>query len=331
MNVTAPAIDTDDIRQRWREARGETPSTATMNFIVYVETERYREWVLSRAQRLADKHPSRMIVLDAVKDQHGAIVTAGEGDAGGPTIFRERVDLGVDGIRAANRVQFVESLLVKEIPTVLFWAADRLFESNTFKALMPLMQHVILDSSGTGGEPKALQEFAKFFSEHEASALDDLAWMRLEPWRDVVAQFFDDPGLRDELFSLRSVVVTSGSDSEALYLGCWLASRLGWSVRDSSSFTDRAGTPIAFERRREGEIRRVKSVQLKSATSTYLAYVAGEGDAVCLEVTGKFARATQHVPLQAIDNMSLIERAILSLHTDEIFLEALQTAGALLG
>lgn len=328
---TAPAIDTDEIRLRWREARGGTPSTATMNFIVYVENEQYREWVLSRAQRLADKHPSRMIVLDAVKGQHGATITTGEGDVGGPAIFRERADLGVDGIRAASRVQFVETLLVKDIPTVLFWAADRLFESNTFKAMLPLMQHVILDSSGSGREPHALREFASFFSQNEAETLDDLAWMRLEPWRDVVAQFFDDPGLRDELFSLRSVTIASGSESEALYLGCWLASRLGWSVRDASTFGDRSGTPIAFERRREGEIRRVKSVELKSTTSTYHAYVAGDGDAVCLEVSGKFSRPVQHVPLQAIDNMSLIERAILSQHTDEVFLEALQTAGALLG
>ena len=331
MSTSAPAIDTDEIRLRWREARGGTPSTATMNFIVYVENEQYREWVLSRAQRLADKHPSRMIVMDAVKGQHGVTITTGEGDVGGPAIFRERVDLGVDGIRAANRVQFVETLLVKDIPTVLFWAADRLFESNTFKALLPLMQHVILDSSGSGREPHALREFASFFSQHEAAALDDLAWMRLEPWRDVVAQFFDDPNLRDELFSLRSVAVASGSESEALYLGCWLASRLGWNVRDATTFADRSDTAIPFERRREGEIRRVQSIELKSTTSNYRAYVAGDGDALCLEVTGKFARPVQHVPLQAIDNMSLIERAILSLHTDEVFLEALQTAGALLG
>jgi glucose-6-phosphate dehydrogenase assembly protein OpcA len=332
MSTAAAEIHPEEIRLQWREARGGTPSTATMNFIVYVENEQYRDWVLSRTQRLADKHPSRVIVLDAVKGRNGVEITTGEGGAsGGPSIFRERVDLGVDGIRAARRVQFVESLLVKDIPTVLFWAADRLFESNTFKALLPLMQHVILDSSGSGKEPNALREFAGFFSEHRAAALDDLAWMRLEPWRDVVAQFFDPPDVQGELFSLRSIAIASGSESEALYLGCWLASRLGWTVRDASGFADRAGAPIAFARRREGEIRRVRSVELKSATSTYQAYVAGEGDAICLEVAGRFQRPPQHVPLQAIDNMSLIERAILNRHTDQVFLEALRMAGALLG
>ncbi|MGH7684547.1 MAG: glucose-6-phosphate dehydrogenase assembly protein OpcA, partial [Vulcanimicrobiaceae bacterium] len=176
VTTTAPTIDTDEIRLRWREARGGTPSTATINFVVYVENERYRDWVFERAQGIADKHPSRMIVLDAVKGEHGVRIVGGDAEKkGGPVIFRERVDLGVDGVRAANRVHFVESLLVKDLPTVVWWAADRLFESNTFKALLPIVQHVILDSSGTGKEPHALQEFAKFFSEHKAAALDDLA------------------------------------------------------------------------------------------------------------------------------------------------------------
>ena len=330
MTASAPVIQSDEIRLRWREARGGKPSTATINFIVYVENEAYRDWVLERAQRISDKHPSRMIVLDAVKGEHGTKIAASEtGTSDGPSIFWERVDLGVDGIRAAQRVQFVESLLVKDIPNVLWWAADRLFSSNTFKALLPLVQHLILDSSGTGADPDAIREFAQFFSEQQAGALGDLAWMRLDPWRDVIAQFFDDPAMHDELFSLRRVSISSGSDSEALYLGGWLASRLGWTVRDATTFTDRNGATIAFERKREGQIRRVQRAELESSTSRYSAYVSG-ADALCLEVTGKHARPERHVPLQAIDNTSLIERAILGRTTDEVFMEALQTVGELL-
>jgi len=328
--TTVPAIHPDDIRLRWREARSGKPSTATINFIVYVEDPTYRSWVLERAQRIADKHPCRMVVLDAVKGEHGVKITAADADPNeGPSIFRERVDLGVDGIRAAQRVQFVEALLVKDVPSVVWWAADRLFESNTFKALLPLLQHVILDSSGTDKEPGALREFASFFGEHSAESLGDLAWMRLDPWRDMIAQFFDDPATQDELFTLRSVAISSGSDSEALYLGGWLASRLGWTVRDASSFADRSGTAISFTRKREGQIRRVQSVTLQSATSTYSARVAGD-DAAVLEVAGKFARPERHAPLQAIDNTSLIERAILGQRTDEVFMQALQTAAELL-
>ena len=34
-------------------------------------------------------------------------------------------------------------------------------------------------------------------------SLRDLAWMRLHPWQDIIAHFFDDPALREELFSIR--------------------------------------------------------------------------------------------------------------------------------
>jgi glucose-6-phosphate dehydrogenase assembly protein OpcA len=322
MSSTAPAvIDTDQICRQWREARGDRPSIATMNFIVFVENERYRQWVCERAQRIVEKHPSRMILLNAVPGEHGATVSHSE--------TMERVDLGIDAIRAPQRIQYIESLIARDIPCVLWWAADRLFSSETFQGLLNVVQNVIVDSSGTGADPNAIREFASFFTENHSVAVGDLAWMRLDPWRDVVAQFFDDPGLHEELFSLRHITVASGSDSEALYLGCWLASRLGWTVCDEESFCDRFGTTIPFQRKREGEIRRVRSVILESSTSTYSAYVEGD-DAVALEVSGKFERPPRHVPLQAIDNASLIERAILGRQTDRIFLEALDTVGQLL-
>jgi hypothetical protein len=123
--------------------------------------------------------------------------------------------------------------------------------------------------------------------------------------------------------------VASGSDSEGLYLGSWLAGRLGWSVRDAGNFTDRTGATVAFERKREGKMRRVQSITLKSTTSQYTAYVAGD-DAVCVEATGQHAKPQRHVPLAAIDNTSLIERAILEQRTDAVFMEALQTVADLL-
>ena len=300
-----------------------------MNLIVYVENERYRDWVFERAWRIADKHPSRMIVLDAIKEHHGTKVTAHEQrHENAPEIFREGVELGIDGIRAAQRVQFVEALLVREIPNVLWWAADRLFSSETFAGLLQICQHVILDSSGTNAEPEALHEFSSYFSDKQGAALGDLAWMRLDPWRDVIAQFFDDPSMREELRAIRRIAISSGSDSESLYLGGWLASRLGWKVRDKSTFVDDRGSVISFEHKREGEMRRVRSVRLETATSAYSAHV--DGETLALEVTGRFVRPKRHVPLQAIDNTSLVERAILGDSTDEIFMEALRTVGDLL-
>jgi hypothetical protein len=125
------------------------------------------------------------------------------------------------------------------------------------------------------------------------------------------------------------VEIASGSDAEALYLGSWLGTRLGWKVCDLSTFCDRAGKNIPFERKREGDIRRVQRILITTETSSYSAFVSGDG-AVGLQVSGKHARGQRHVPLQAIDNTSLVERAILSTSHDAIYEETLQMVGALL-
>jgi len=327
MTTQTALPDPEEIRQRWSDAREGAPSMATMNFLVYFENPEFRAWVVDRAQKIADKHPSRMIVLDATPGNRGVSVhTVGE-----PGVApRERVDIGVDGVRAAERVHLVESLCNADLPVVMWWAADRLFSSNTFQALLPKIDHAILDSSGSGSrDPDAVREYANFFQREHGCAFRDLAWMRLEPWRDAVAQFFDDPALREELFSIRKLEIVSGSDAEALYLGGWLGSQLGWTACDPLTFCDRLDVKFSFERSREGRVRFVKRIRLTTETSQYTADAEGD-DAVGLEITGKNAQPVRHVPLQFIDNAALIERGLLDRSHDEVFEKSLRLVGQLL-
>ncbi len=159
----------------------------------------------------------------------------------------------------------------------------------------------------------------------------DLAWLRLGPWQDMIATFFDDPALLDELYSIRRLHISSGSAAEALYLGGWLASRLGWRPSGRDAFTDKDGATVRFERRRAGELRRVGSVCLDSDTSWYHGEVSSDPGVVRVWVEGEHAREARLVPLQAIDNASLLERAVLEAAADELFETALKTVGTLVG
>jgi glucose-6-phosphate dehydrogenase assembly protein OpcA len=150
--------------------------------------------------------------------------------------------------------------------------------------------------------------------------------MRLHLWQDIIAHFFDDPALREELFSIRKLRIVAGSDAEALYLGGWLASRLGWSAAARNEFADRNGHRIEFEHERGGQARRVYNVALTTATSVYQGSV-DEDDAsiVRVWVEGANAREERLVPVKAIDTASLVERAALEEPgTDEIFERALR-------
>lgn len=305
-------------------------ATTTMNFVVFINDPDHRKWVLERVEKIADKHPSRTIVLDANADRVGADVFVSSLDEDGSTIHGERIELGVPDVDPQTLRRVVSELLVPDLETHLFWSAIRLTESARFKELIEIADSIVVDSSGAVRDASTVGELAKFFAHYRHIPMRDLAWMRLAPWRDMVARFFDNRGLREELFSIRKVAVASGSEAEALYLGGWLASRLGWKPDPPSAFQDRAGKRIEFVISREGEQRRVNSITLETPTSQYIAALTSDATTVELRVTGERAHLPSLAPLSAIDTASLIESAILAGTTDEIFETALRTVGDIL-
>jgi glucose-6-phosphate dehydrogenase assembly protein OpcA len=87
----------------------------------------------------------------------------------------------------------------------------------------------------------------------------DLAWTRLEPWREAVASFFDSPLTRRHLEGISRVAVKGGGPAArdggtvaGAYLAGWLASRLGW-TRDPSPWTWKRGdgTEVRVEAARD--------------------------------------------------------------------------------
>ncbi len=305
-------------------------ATTTMNFVVFINDPEHRAWVLERVKMIADKHPSRTIILDANADRTGADVYVSSLDEAGSTIHGERIELGVPDVDPVTLRRVVSELRVPDVETHLFWSAIRLTESARFKELIEIADSIVVDSSGAVRDSSTLGELAAFFEHYRHIPMRDLAWMRLAPWRDMVARFFDDRGLREELFSIRNVAVASGSEAEALYLGGWLGSRLGWKPDPPCGFRDRGNARIDFAVTREGEQRRVSSIALETPTSQYVAALTSDATTVELRVAGERAHPPSLAPLAAIDNASLIESAILAGTTDEIFETALRTVGEIL-
>jgi hypothetical protein len=314
------------------ELSREKLSTSTLNFIVWIDDRARRDWILERTGMLAEKHPSFTLIFDNTGDCAGATVTTGARE--GYTTFTvqgERVHIDVCNAPADEIAAYVGALSSSSVPTVLWWSGFKETSRATFYALLPLITTLLVDSSGGTRDETGLRKLAAFHAEHIDVALRDLAWMRLRPWQDMIADFFDDPSLLEELFTIRALHIASGSDSEAFYLAGWLASRLGWKATARDQFADRAGKPVAFKPRREGEIRRVVSICLDSETSWYHGEVTENENVVRLWVEGDHAREPRLFPLQAIDNASLLERAVLEAGTDELFETALRSAATLLG
>lgn len=332
MNLESSTVSTslDAIREELARTK---LSASTLNFVVWIDDAARRDWIRERAGMLSAKHPSFTLVLDNTGACRGeATVTTSARDCESTVTIRgERVDVDVSGADAETIVAYVSALCASNVPTVLWWSGINEASREKFYALLPFVTTLLVDSSGATRDDSALRLLVGFQAEHPEVTLRDLAWMRLRPWHDMIANFFDDPNLLEELYSIRALQIASGSEAEALYLGGWLASRLGWNATGRDAFTDGRGRVVTFKRRREGEIRRVQSVCLDSEHSWYHGEVTEDPAVVRVWVEGQHAREPRLFPLQAIDNASLLERAVLEPGTDEMFETALRSAATILG
>ena len=317
--------DVDAIRGALSRSRQQM---TTLNLAVWIADAGVHDWVMERATMVAEKHPSRMIVLDAAAGRTGATVhVAGDEH---DTESSARVEIGVSGLGAPEICELTISLLAAEVPTVLFWSGAELGVETGFGCLVECAEAAVVDSSLAVRDSTTIGELAQFYAGRQRKALRDLAWLRLRPWQDMIAHFFDDPHLREELFAIRRLEIVSGSEAEALYLGGWLGSRLGWRASAHDRFTDRNGAEIRFDHTRAGEPRRIRSVALHTDTSVYQGEVTDDESVVRVWAGGRHAGEPRLFPLQNVDTASLLERAVLEAGTDEIFETALRTVATLL-
>lgn len=307
-------------------------AVATMTVVVYFDEPAVGAWARDRTHALAVKHPSRVIVLDGSQaapmhevgstcDEHADCVKT-RGDW---------IELGVQSLDAETLRSAIGTLTLPEAPVVLIWVASGIGHDPRFAALAEHMQTVVYNSSVLNDDDNALRELVIFERDHPSVPVADLAYLRLHPWQESIALFFDGRDVVDELLELRRVEITCGSESEAYYLLGWLASRLDWTPCDRDAFCNKLGTRIDFAIHREGRARRIRRIVLASAGTTFTAEIDGEAaEAILLTVTGDKQHPDRCRPINAIDIATLVERAILTGRHDRVFAASLLAAGDIL-
>ena len=307
-----------ELTERRRNRRD--PNVATMTVVVFFDDAAVGEWARDRTKALSAKHPSRVIVLDATAADD--LRAVGTGDW---------IELGVKESSPEMLRSAVATLSLPEAPVVLIWVAQGIGDDPRFATLSAHMRTVVYNSSVLADDDVALRELITFVKGHPNVAISDLAYLRLAPWQESVALFFDGKDVIRELFDLRRVEITCGSDSEAYYLLGWLASRLEWTPCSPEALCNRFGVQIDFSIVREGRARRIRRVVLASSKTQFTAEIDGEGaEAIVLTVEGEHPHPSRCRPINNIDIAALVERAILTGHSDRVFVESLLSAGDVL-
>src|SRR4029079_14429722 len=130
---------------------------------------------------------------------------------------------------------------------MLWWPHGEPADDPRFLKVADMVDRVIVDSATFAAPEAGLARLAALL-DHDGgqsgagTAISDLSWSRLTPWRELIAQFFDAPALVPHLAEITRVVVdyearvdAVADRSQALLLVSWLAARLGWRTAGPSS------------------------------------------------------------------------------------------------
>lgn len=200
--------------------------TSVMTHIAWVP-ERWAEQARGTLMGLAERHPSRTILLFPCPDEPDDALQ-GEVDfrcfvRGGheKEICSEVISIRLCGRRATAPASVVMPLLVSDLPVFLRWRGEPAFGSEQLEQMVGVVDRLVVDSREWTDVRAGFVRLPELF---DRVAVSDISWARTLPWRVGIAELWPD-------VSGAAVVRVAGPEPEALLLQGWLSARLGHEVR----------------------------------------------------------------------------------------------------
>jgi glucose-6-phosphate dehydrogenase assembly protein OpcA len=248
----------NDLWRQMRESRVGGPPMArvhTLNLVLYGE----EQGLLARAEQLAAvlpaRHPGRVVAVQVNPHAAGDTVDASAAvycvrePAGRREVCGELIALEAPVSMRRFVANVVAGVLVSDIPVAVWWTGVLNPDDALFRTLTEELADLVIVDTGAGHDDRAslmaLDHWA--VSAHRHATLGDLAWARTRPWRQTIADFFDQPAIRpalDRIGALEIVAAHEAQPAEALLLCGWLASRLRW--RTESAEREGTGLHVLF-------------------------------------------------------------------------------------
>jgi hypothetical protein len=189
----------------------------TLNLVVYAATPLENERALRSLMEVGGSRPLRAIVASpADEGPRARLTTHCFGEAGAHRMWcSEHIALEARREALASAVM---SILLSDLPVFLWWQGDTKTGGRTMRTLAQTAARLIVNSDECG-----LVRLAEL--DALPTALTDLAWTRLTPWREAIARMFDAPTQRQALSRLTKVEL-KGPENQAALVAGWLRSRL---------------------------------------------------------------------------------------------------------
>jgi glucose-6-phosphate dehydrogenase assembly protein OpcA len=248
-----------DTMAQLRRSVARTASRTWVMTLVAVATtddEVYQATQILRA--LGAHHPARLVILqpqpasadDGRPPGIDANVTIYGAEVDGHPLTFDQVALSVRGEGAHHLDSIVEPFTLSDLPIVIWYPAS----------LPAVSEPLLANASSVLVDTKDAHDVAGLIALAGRRAVVDLSWMRLRPWREMVAALFEPAAFRPFAHQITWAQI-SGKGGPRRLLAGWVASRLGLSkeqldLHDSrhARVVLRAGSVATFEVvREEGE------------------------------------------------------------------------------
>jgi glucose-6-phosphate dehydrogenase assembly protein OpcA len=212
----------------------------TLTLVVFCDAGEDPAQLETLVAQIVSSNPARVILITAPMpgdpwiETHISCYHIGQGSA--RRQVGEEIDFYPRGTQYDSLPSAVLGLRVSGLPFVLYWRGQPDLQDRLFRALVGEADQILFDSARfTARAERVNNTIARLRLDYPHVSFGDVNWQRIRSWRELVAQFFDDPGSMTYLERLARVEIEfsvgrNGNQSAAVLMMAWLASSLGWRV-----------------------------------------------------------------------------------------------------
>jgi glucose-6-phosphate dehydrogenase assembly protein OpcA len=228
------------------------------------------------------------------------------GDSPEPPIEHHDGAVTVKGLLPKYLNNVVASLRLSSLPTGGWWRSG---QQEPLRDFAVLVDRLILDVD----DPKDV--WPRVAELTPLAAVTDVRWARVTRWRDLLAQFFDVPGIQRLERPFDRLEITGGDAHDSRLLAGWLRARLP------------GGASLGVSLRQEGKVP-VQSVALHGGAASAALELLPDG--TCVRATwrldGDTRTGSRIVGLGARDKTKLLAEELRIRARDRAFEEAVKEA-----
>jgi len=220
-----------------RQASGREAGTRTavMTIVMVDSSDGTSEDYAASVRQLGGHHPCRAVVLRPEPDSTPAIDAraclwrAEPPEGEGHPVFFEEIHLRIGGQAASHLASIAAPFILADLPAVM-WFPGKVPDPGD--PLLRLASAVVVDTRGIGPDAADIgHSYRTLLELANRQPVVDLSWVRLQPWRELLAGLFDSERTRPYLAGVQLATVT-GKPGPRHMLGGWLMAQLDLRARE---------------------------------------------------------------------------------------------------